>query len=195
MNPEQGIDELDAYRDALEAKVNSLKDQLSVAQAELQATDRVLDGYRKWRSTGSTAIVVEFPSELNVTAEQLKDCPSIRKALELIAENNAGIVHARTAARMVMDAGLTTIDDINVATSSVYGRMHGSHDWEYDSPGTFRYLPFSQSTEPILVTKADDLAHADDEDIFDYHESLPHPVARSEQIVQEIRRAQGMTEE
>ena len=157
MLPEQTtVSELQAYRASLSAEGDRLKEELESVQLDIMAINRMLTNYPAWRAEHPEA---ELAKKQPVTADDIRHCSSQNEALAVIAKRSNGLVRSREAARLFMEAGLTTSQNINAAGATAYRRLTGHPDFHYHEPGTFKYLPFFtdeqtsvQPTNPTIAT-------------------------------------------
>ena len=140
MLPEQTtVSELRAYRTSLSAEGERLKEALERVQLDITAIDRMLTYYPAWRAEHPEA---ELAKKQPVTADDIRHCSSQNEALVVIAKRSNGLVRSREAARLLMEAELTTSQNINAAGATAYRRLTGHRDFTYHEPGLFRYKPF-----------------------------------------------------
>ena len=71
-------------------------------------------------------------------------CPTVKEALALIACRNNGYLHYRTAARVVLEAGLSQSKSLENLAADIFRQLRQSKDWESVSPGVCRYLPYAR---------------------------------------------------
>ena len=84
------------------------------------------------------------PTHFGVSASDIVQCPTIREAVELIACKSNGHLHYRTAAKVVLQAGLSKSKKLDNLSADICRQLRHSQDWEQASPGVYRYLPYTQ---------------------------------------------------
>jgi hypothetical protein len=120
-----------AKRNELLGSIQTQLDELDGEIAALETTLKIAGGTNTNARAGRRLSI--SPNQLGARAHTLKE------ALEYMASQNDGIVHYAEARNAVMAAGLSRGKPRNVA-SHLYRMMRDDEDWEYVSPGTFRYL-------------------------------------------------------
>ena len=98
------------------------KDRAAVKRV-IRICERERDGIRQERATAIAA-----------------KCSGMPEALLAIAEAGQGIVHVRTAARAMLEAGLTSSTSIQSINASLWNRLAISSRWEYMDAGRYRLV-------------------------------------------------------
>ena len=144
------VNEMKEYLKSLKAEQTVLQDKLNKISQDAMSVESILETYPKWRIANPHTDTTQ--SDEPIAALDIINCESIRSALVEIAMRNNGIVKSRFAAALVMEAGLTQSTSKDGVAAGVYNRMKSSPDFEYEEPGTFRYLPFFNKEQQSLVT-------------------------------------------
>ena len=156
MLPEETtVSELRAYRTSLSAEGERMKEALKRVELDITAIDRMLTFYSAWRAEHPEA---EIAKKQPVTADDIRHCTSQNEALVVIAKRSNGLVRSREAARLLMEAGLTTSQKLNAAGATAYRRLTEHPDFNHHEPGLFKYKPFftdeQGSVRPTIPTIA-----------------------------------------
>ena len=101
---------------------------------------------RRWRLEAATTEdgVGDGVTHFGTGPSVIATCPTIREALAVIACRNRGYLHYRTAARLVLKAGLSRAKSLENLCGDIFRQLRQSKNWEWVSPGVCRYLPYAQ---------------------------------------------------
>ena len=77
-------------------------------------------------------------------ASAIVNCPTVKEALALMACHSNGYLHYRTAARVVLKAGLSKSKSVENLTTDILRQLRQSRDWGSVSPGIYQYLPYAR---------------------------------------------------
>ena len=139
MSIDQTTSNLEEYLAALCADEERTLAELETIRERIHGVRAVLEGYPAWQA----ALPATGPGvDMNIEPFELIVCNNQMEALAMIAERNQGLLKARPAAKLLMDARLTSSTELGNAAASIYRRVTAHSDWEYHEPGVFRYLPF-----------------------------------------------------
>ncbi len=116
-----------------------MKEALKRVELDITAIDRMLAYYPAWRAEHPETEIAKKPQ---ATADDIRHCTSQNEALVEIGKLNNGFVRSREAAKLLMEAGLTTSQKLNTAGATAYRRLTEHPDFDYHEPGLFRYKPF-----------------------------------------------------
>ena len=139
MSTQSTLSDLEAYLASLTIEEKRLLTELERVRETKDAVNLVLSVYPEWKRATPK---IGANTGANISPQDIADSSSQAVALVRIAEQNGGYLRARTAAKLLMEAGLTTSKNMASATASVYRRVNLNRDWERHEPGIFRYLPF-----------------------------------------------------
>ena len=113
-------------------------------KATVVHTQRLL---RQWRLETAAAASEDGPTHFGVSPSAITACPTIREAMAVIACGSNGYLRYRTAARVIMDAGLSKSKNLSHLARDLHERLKQDQDWVWDSPGVFEYLPYTRKSE------------------------------------------------
>ncbi len=144
MSIDQTTSNLQEYLAALCASEERTLAELETIRERIRGVEAVLEGYPAWHA----ALPDVGPGvNMNIEPFELIGCNQM-EALAMIAERNQGLLKARPAAKLLMEAGLTNSTDLGNATATVYRRLKDRRDWALHEPGVFRYLVFFPEFQP-----------------------------------------------
>ena len=100
---------------------------------------------RRWRlETAAAGDEENEVTHFGTGASAIVNCPTVKEGLALIACRNNGHLHYRTAARVVLKAGLSKAKSVENLATDILRQLKQSRDWESVSPGVYQYLPYAQ---------------------------------------------------
>ena len=122
----------------LTARREALDERIAVITLNVQACERVLEAdaeKRRAQFDGGTYAHVDI--------EQVARCATQMDAAVLIARASGGIVRVSEAGRLIHAAGLSR-GKVTSVIATLSNRMNNGDEWEYEEPGTFRYLLYHE---------------------------------------------------
>ena len=131
-------EELQSFIKHLQKRESTLAIELDEVRQALASAQTTIVLYSEWREVHP----YQDPAEWNCSPDDIRDCESIRVALEVMARKNQGILRPSPAAKVLMQAGLTTSTNPTNASASIYARLKESPEWDHSESGTFKYLPY-----------------------------------------------------
>lgn len=128
--------QLETFIADLRERATRLETELSEIRAQIRDAERLLQAI----SGTGVPDQADAPPEWSCTVEDIKGCSSIREALEKMAALNGGTLLVTPAAKVLMEAKLTSGTLTASVAAGVYSRLRNRDEWARIGRGEFRYL-------------------------------------------------------
>ena len=138
---------LEDYISGLRAEAARLEKRLDEVRTQIVHAEKTAEGFGGPHDLAHSFIRREW----NCSADEIRDCISIRDALEKMAILNGGILRPTPAAKVILEAGLTKSKEVINVSAGIYVRLKDRTEWEHSAKGEFRYLPYFSG----IVVEAD----------------------------------------
>ena len=116
--------------------VNAL---VSKWQAEITELQRKIDVCTEAMRLFDEATSAPLPDTPSIDVEFIRKCRTQREALREIAKRNEGVVRAKDAAPLILEAGLSK-GKLTSVVSTTHNLLNNGDEWEYIEPGTFKLV-------------------------------------------------------
>ena len=116
--------------------VNAL---ISQWQAEITELQRKIDVCTEAMRLFDEATSAPLPDTPSIDVEFIRKCRTQREALREIAKRNGGVVRAKDAAPLILEAGLSK-GKLTSVVSTTHNLLNSGDEWEYIEPGTFKLV-------------------------------------------------------
>ena len=151
-------DDLDEFLGWLDEVLQFHMEKVEAARQNKNAAQHTVQLLRQWQLESAPTGDGGGPSHFGVTASDVVNCATIREAMVVIASGNNGYLRYRTAARVIKEAKLSKSRNLNHLAKDLSRLADRDKDWEKDSPGVYRYLPYVQrdpdGTKPEKAAKS-----------------------------------------
>ena len=151
-------DDLDDFLGWLDDGEQYYLDKAKSARQSKAAAQHTVRLLRQWRL--ETAPVGEggANSHFGVSPSDIAHCPTIREALAVIACGSNGYLRYRIAAKIIMEAELSSSKNVDHLAKDLLERVKRDKDWKWHSRGVYCYLPYTRrDSERTRSGKAADL--------------------------------------
>ena len=133
----------DLLRNQLESHLVSLRERRANLREELVEIEEQIRQFegalRTFRPSGGPVQGTDV-GEWHGTAEDIRDCKTVREALVRLAILNGGVLRPTLAAKVLIEAGLTDSTVPSRVTPGIYTRIKGRTEWEHTGKGQFLFV-------------------------------------------------------
>ena len=144
MNETTNETELDAVLSWLGDDEQYHQEHAARARRGRAAVNYTSDLLRQYRLETAADKSGDGTTHFGVPASAIARCPTIREAMAVIACGSRGYLRYRMAAQVILAAGLSKSKNLNHLSRDLQERMKQDQDWEWVSPGVYRYLPYAR---------------------------------------------------